>query len=26
LFPAALFLIWALLIAVLGFISERIAD
>jgi fatty acid desaturase len=26
LFPAALFLVWALLIAVLGFISERIAD
>ena len=26
LFPAALFVIWALLIAVLGLISERIAD
>ena len=26
LFPAALFVIWALLIAVLGFICERIAD
>lgn len=26
LFPAALFLVWALLIAVLGVISERIAD
>ncbi|MDP1650316.1 MAG: hypothetical protein Q8M01_19225 [Rubrivivax sp.] len=26
LFPAALFLIWALLIAALGFISERIVD
>lgn len=26
LFPAALFLVWALLIAVLGFISERIVD
>lgn len=26
LFPAALFLVWALLIAVLGFISEHIAD
>ncbi len=26
LFPAALFLIWALLIAVLGFVSERILD
>ncbi|MBE0547437.1 MAG: hypothetical protein IH627_07255 [Rubrivivax sp.] len=26
LFPAALFLIWALLIAALGFISERILD
>jgi hypothetical protein len=26
LFPAALFLVWALLIAALGFISERIAD
>jgi hypothetical protein len=26
LFPAALFLIWALLIAALGLISERIAD
>jgi hypothetical protein len=26
LFPAALFLVWALLIAVLGFISERITD
>jgi hypothetical protein len=26
LFPAALFLIWALLIAALGYISERISD
>lgn len=26
LFPAALFLVWALLIVALGFISERIAD
>jgi len=26
LFPAALFLIWALLIAALGLISERLAD
>lgn len=26
LFPAALFLIWALLIVALGFISERIED
>ena len=26
LFPAALFLVWALLIAVLGVVSERIAD
>ena len=26
LFPAALFLVWALLIAVLGVISEHIAD
>lgn len=26
LFPAALFLVWALLIAVLGVISERISD